>query len=157
MLAPAASEPELARLLASHRAAGRRVVCTNGCFDVLHRGHLAYLEQARRLGDVLVVGVNDDASVRRLKGPGRPVNPAEDRAAVLAALACVNHVAIFGGDTAAELVEFVRPDVYVKGADYAARVLPEAAVVARYGGEVRLLELVPNRSTSAIIERIRAV
>lgn len=149
--------PDLARLLESHRDAGRRIVCTNGCFDVLHRGHVAYLEQARRLGDVLVVGVNDDDSVRRLKGPGRPVNPVEDRATVVAALACVDHVAVFGGDTAEELVELIRPDVYVKGADYTSRALPEAAVVARHGGEVRLLDLIPDRSTSAIIERIRAV
>jgi rfaE bifunctional protein nucleotidyltransferase chain/domain len=146
---------ELASVVADHRAAGRRIVCTNGCFDVLHRGHVAYLDQARALGDVLVVGVNDDAGVRRLKGPGRPINTAADRAAVLAALASVTVVSVFTGETATELVEQVRPDVYVKGGDYAGAVLPEAAVVARYGGRVALLDYVAGRSTSAIVSRIR--
>ena len=146
---------ELAGVVAAHRAAGRRIVCTNGCFDVLHRGHVAYLEQARGLGDVLVVGVNDDAGVRRLKGPGRPINTAADRAAVLAALASVTVVTVFTGDTAVGLVERVRPDVYVKGGDYAGAELPEAAVVERHGGRVVLLDYVAGRSTSAIVARIR--
>ena len=141
--------------LAGLRASGHRVVCTNGCFDVLHRGHVSYLEAARRLGDVLVVGINDDEGVRRLKGADRPVNTAEDRAAVLAALACVDLVTIFAGDTAEGLVELVRPDTYVKGGDYSARPLPEADVVRRYGGQVRLLDYVPDRSTTAMIDRIR--
>ena len=150
---PLARLPEV---LAPYRAEGKRIVCTNGCFDVLHRGHVDHLRQARDLGDVLVVGVNDDAAVRRLKGPHRPINPDVDRAAVLAALACVELVTIFSGDDAVELVEMVRPDVYVKGADYRRRPLPEAAAVAHQGGRVELLDYVDGRSTSAIVERIRA-
>jgi D-beta-D-heptose 7-phosphate kinase/D-beta-D-heptose 1-phosphate adenosyltransferase len=143
--------------LAPHRAAGHRIVFTNGCFDVLHRGHVSYLQQARTLGDILVVGVNDDASVRRLKGPHRPINSAEDRAAVLAALECVGLVTIFSGDDAVALVEIVCPDVYVKGTDYRRRPLPEAATVAHLGGRVELVDLLDGRSTTAIVERIRAV
>ena len=129
---------------------------TNGCFDVLHRGHVDYLEQAKRLGDVLVVAVNSDASVRRLKGPGRPVNPVEDRVAVLAALSSVDHVVVFDGDTPADLIALVRPDVYVKGGDYRPDLIPEAPLVRDLGGEVRTLDYLPDRSTSKIIEAIRA-
>ncbi|MFC4020953.1 D-glycero-beta-D-manno-heptose 1-phosphate adenylyltransferase [Micromonospora sp. GCM10011542] len=147
---------ELDALIAEHRAAGRSVVFTNGCFDVLHRGHVRYLEQARELGDLLVVAVNSDGSVRRLKGPDRPVNPAEDRSALLAALSCVDHVVVFEEDSPAALIEAVRPDVYVKGGDYPPELVPEAPLVRRLGGQVRTLGYVPDRSTSAIIERIRA-
>jgi D-beta-D-heptose 7-phosphate kinase / D-beta-D-heptose 1-phosphate adenosyltransferase len=145
----------LASLVAEHRAAGRRIVFTNGCFDVLHRGHIAYLNQARLLGDVLIVAVNADASVRRLKGPSRPVNPAADRAAMLAALSCVDHVIIFDQDTPVELLRLLRPDVYAKGGDYTAQMLPEAPVVAGYGGTVRILDYVTEHSTTAMIDRIR--
>ena len=140
--------------VAEHRAAGRRIVFTNGCFDVLHRGHIAYLTQARRLGDVLVVAVNGDASVRRLKGAGRPVNPAADRAEVLAALSCVDHVTVFDEDSPADLIRDLRPDCYVKGGDYTESMLDEAAVVRAYGGEVRIVDYVPDQSTSAVIDRI---
>jgi len=142
-------------VLAGHRSAGRRIVFTNGCFDVLHRGHVEYLAAARELGDVLIVGLNSDASVRRLKGPPRPVNPAEDRAIVLAALASVDHVVEFGDDTPARLIESVRPDVYVKGGDYRLETLPEAAQIARLGGRVALLDFLPGRSTTALVDRIR--
>jgi rfaE bifunctional protein kinase chain/domain/rfaE bifunctional protein nucleotidyltransferase chain/domain len=147
---------ELARDVAAHRAAGRRLVFTNGCFDVLHRGHVSYLNQAKRLGDVLVVALNSDSSVARLKGPDRPVNQAEDRAAVLSALSCVDHVVVFEADSPTELLELVRPDVYVKGGDYTPEMLPETPVVERLGGRVRILDYVDDRSTSQIIERIRA-
>ncbi|MGN9763589.1 D-glycero-beta-D-manno-heptose 1-phosphate adenylyltransferase [Micromonospora sp. SD12] len=147
---------ELAAIVAEHRRAGRAIVFTNGCFDVLHRGHVRYLEQARALGDLLVVAVNSDGSVRRLKGPDRPVNPVEDRIALLAALACVDHVVVFEEDSPAELIETVRPDVYVKGGDYPPEMVPEAPLVRRLGGQVRTLGYVPDRSTSAIIDRIRA-
>jgi rfaE bifunctional protein kinase chain/domain/rfaE bifunctional protein nucleotidyltransferase chain/domain len=145
----------LAELVTEHRAAGRRVVFTNGCFDVLHRGHVAYLNQARLLGDVLVVAVNADASVRRLKGPSRPVNPAADRAAMLAALSCVDHVTVFEQDTPERLLRLLRPDVYVKGGDYTPEMLAESAVVAEYGGQVRIVDYVPDHSTTAVIDRIR--
>jgi rfaE bifunctional protein nucleotidyltransferase chain/domain len=147
---------DLATIAAAHRRADRSVVFTNGCFDVLHPGHVRYLEQAAELGDLLVVAVNSDDSVRRLKGPDRPVNPVEDRIALLAALACVDHVVVFAEDSPATLIEAVRPDVYVKGGDYPPEMVPEAPLVRRLGGEVRTLGYVPDRSTSAIIERIRA-
>ncbi|GAA4436464.1 hypothetical protein GCM10023148_43060 [Actinokineospora soli] len=150
----AVGEPELRARVAEHRAAGRRIVFTNGCFDVLHRGHIAYLTQARRLGDVLVVAVNGDASVRRLKGPGRPVNPAADRAEVLSALSCVDHVTVFDEDTPTELIRALRPDTYVKGGDYTESMLDEAAVVRACGGEVRIVDYVPDQSTTAVIDRI---
>ncbi|MFI6258157.1 D-glycero-beta-D-manno-heptose 1-phosphate adenylyltransferase [Micromonospora zamorensis] len=147
---------ELDAIVAEYRKAGRSVVFTNGCFDVLHRGHVRYLEQARALGDLLIVAVNSDGSVRRLKGADRPVNPVEDRAALLAALACVDHVVVFEEDSPATLIEAVRPDVYVKGGDYPPELVPEAPLVRRLGGQVRTLGYVPDRSTSAIIERIRS-
>ncbi|MFG2053961.1 D-glycero-beta-D-manno-heptose 1-phosphate adenylyltransferase [Micromonospora sp. NPDC048930] len=147
---------ELSAIVAEHRRAGRSIVFTNGCFDVLHPGHVRYLTQARALGDLLVVAVNSDGSVRRLKGPDRPVNPVEDRAALLAALECVDHVVVFEEDSPAKLIEAVRPDVYVKGGDYPPEMVPEAPLVRRLGGQVRTLGYVPDRSTSAIIDRIRA-
>ncbi|HEU4529126.1 MAG TPA: D-glycero-beta-D-manno-heptose 1-phosphate adenylyltransferase [Actinomycetota bacterium] len=142
--------------LAHERAAGRRIVFTNGCFDLLHRGHITYLDRAKDLGDVLVVGLNTDASVRRLKGPDRPVTRLEDRAEVLAALSCVDVVVPFPEDTPVELIRRIRPDVFVKGGDYTAEMLPEAEVVRGLGGEVRILPYVDERSTSSIIARIRA-
>ncbi|MEU4565698.1 D-glycero-beta-D-manno-heptose 1-phosphate adenylyltransferase [Micromonospora sp. NPDC023956] len=147
---------ELAEIVAAHRVAERSVVFTNGCFDVLHPGHVRYLEQAAGLGDLLVVAVNSDDSVSRLKGPDRPVNPVEDRVALLAALACVDHVVVFGEDSPATLIETIRPDVYVKGGDYPPEMVPEAPLVRRLGGQVHTLGYVPDRSTSAIIARIRA-
>ncbi len=147
---------ETAALAAAYRAEGRRIVFTNGCFDVLHRGHVAYLQQARRLGDVLIVGLNSDASVRRLKGPQRPVNPVADRVSVLSALSCVDHVTVFDEDTPLALIARVRPDVYVKGGDYRPEQLPEAPLVRELGGEVRILGYLADRSTSALIERIRS-
>jgi rfaE bifunctional protein nucleotidyltransferase chain/domain len=139
----------------AHRRAGRRIVLTNGCFDLLHRGHLAYLSQARALGDVLVVGVNSDPSVRGLKGPRRPVVPAEDRAALVAGLACVDHVVVFAESTPDRLIRELRPEVYVKGGDYRAEDLPERGLVEGYGGRVAVLAYLPGRSTTAIIDRIR--
>lgn len=147
---------ELARVLAEHRTAGRRIVFTNGCFDVLHRGHVAYLSQAKQLGDVLVVALNSDSSVTRLKGPGRPVNPVPDRAAVLAALSCVDHVTVFDEDTPAALLELLRPDTYAKGGDYTPEMLPETPLVRSLGGEVSILDYLPDTSTTLIVNRIRA-
>src|SRR5690606_17498322 len=113
-------------LAADLRRAGKKLVFTNGCFDILHRGHVAYLSRAKALGDVLIVGLNSDASVRRLKGPRRPINRAADRAQVLAALSCVDHIVEFAEDTPARLIERVRPDIFVKGGDYTLDTLPEA-------------------------------
>ncbi|MEV5409000.1 D-glycero-beta-D-manno-heptose 1-phosphate adenylyltransferase [Thermopolyspora sp. NPDC052614] len=145
----------LVKKVAEHREQGDRVVFTNGCFDVLHRGHVACLEEARSLGDVLIVAVNADASVARLKGPDRPINACEDRVAVLAALDCVDYVVVFDEDDPGELIRLVRPDVYVKGGDYHPDLLPEAELVRALGGTVRVLEYVPDRSTTAIVNRIR--
>jgi D-beta-D-heptose 7-phosphate kinase/D-beta-D-heptose 1-phosphate adenosyltransferase len=145
----------LVKKVAEHREQGDRIVFTNGCFDVLHRGHVTCLEQARSLGDVLVVAVNGDASVARLKGADRPINGCEDRVAVLSALDCVDYVVVFDEDSPAELIRLVRPDVYVKGGDYHPELLPEAGLVRELGGAVRVLEYVPDRSTTAIVNRIR--
>jgi rfaE bifunctional protein nucleotidyltransferase chain/domain len=127
------------------------VVLTNGCFDILHVGHVTYLGQARTLGDRLVVGLNSDASVRALKGPGRPINTEADRAAVLRALSCVDEVVVFDELTPERLIRDIRPDVYVKGGDYDERTLPERDLVRSLGGTVRILDHVPGRSTSALV------
>jgi D-beta-D-heptose 7-phosphate kinase/D-beta-D-heptose 1-phosphate adenosyltransferase len=145
----------LALRLEAHRRAGRRIVMTNGVFDLLHRGHITYLNAAKALGDVLVVGVNADATVRRLKGAGRPINGLEDRMQVLAALSAIDHIVPFEEDTPVALVRAVRPDVFVKGGDYTVERLPEAAVVQALGGVVRILPWEHDRSTTSIIERIR--
>ncbi|MGW4407142.1 D-glycero-beta-D-manno-heptose 1-phosphate adenylyltransferase [Nonomuraea sp. NPDC004702] len=147
----------LAQLLDEHRRRGERIVFTNGCFDVLHRGHVSYLEQAGQLGDVLVVAVNSDASVTRLKGPGRPLNPCEDRMSVLAALNDVDYVTEFDEDTPERLLRLIRPEIYVKGGDYTPEMLPEAPLVRSLGGEVLVLDYLPDRSTTAIIGRMRSV
>jgi D-beta-D-heptose 7-phosphate kinase/D-beta-D-heptose 1-phosphate adenosyltransferase len=146
---------ELARLVESHRAQGRRIVFTNGCFDILHRGHVTYLDRAKGLGDVLIVAVNADDSVRRLKGPTRPINSLDDRLLVLEALSCVDHVIAFDTDTPEPLLEVVRPDVFAKGGDYSRESLPEAPLVERLGGTVQILPLVDDRSTTRIIDRAR--
>ena len=138
---------------AALREAGVRVVFTNGCFDILHAGHVRYLAAARALGDVLILGLNSDASVRRLKGEMRPVNTAEDRAEVVGALKSVDYVVIFGEDTAENLIAKVRPAVYAKGGDYTRETLPEARIVESYGGEVAFIPLVAGKSTTGIIER----
>ncbi|MCT9933470.1 D-glycero-beta-D-manno-heptose 1-phosphate adenylyltransferase [Planotetraspora sp. A-T 1434] len=151
----ALSPDQLAGRIARDRAEGRRVVFTNGCFDVLHRGHVACLEEAARLGDVLVVAVNSDDGVARLKGSGRPINTCEDRVAVLAALGCVDYIAVFDEDSPEELLRLVRPDLYVKGGDYHPAMVPEADLVRELGGEVRVLGYVPDLSTTAIVNRIR--
>ena len=136
------------------RQHGTTIVFTNGCFDLLHPGHVAYLEAARALGDILVVAVNSDRSVRALKGPTRPFTPAGDRAIVLAALACVDYVVAFDDDTAERLVQRLQPDIYVKGGDYARDEPVEAAVVRAYGGDVRILPFASGYSTTDLVQRI---
>ena len=137
------------------RAAGRRVALANGCFDVLHVGHVRYLEGARAEADVLVVGVNGDESVRRLKGPGRPVMPAQDRAVLVAALRCVDHVVVFEEDDVAQLLLALRPDVHCKGTDYTPETVPERDVVRSYGGRVAIVGDPKQHDTRAILERLR--
>lgn len=141
--------------IAQLRDQGLKIVFTNGCFDILHAGHVRYLSQARELGDYLVVGLNSDASVKRLKGPERPINHEWDRAEVLAGLWAVDCVIIFDDPTAEPLVKLFQPDIYVKGGDYEVKNLPEAQIVAAYGGETVLIPEVPGRSSSKVIEKIR--
>lgn len=142
--------------LAGWRAAGERVVFTNGVFDLLHRGHVEYLEEARALGDRLVVGVNADASVRRLKGPSRPIVPEGERAELIAALACVDLAVIFADDTPARLIEAVRPQVLVKGGDWAVDQIVGREFVESYGGRVLNVPVREGLSTSALVARILA-
>lgn len=134
---------------------GRRLVFTNGVFDLLHAGHVQYLAEARKLGDLLIVGVNSDDSVRRLqKGPGRPVNPAEDRVAVLEALRAVDGAVLFDEDTPEALIADLRPEVHVKGGDYRVEDLPESALVQSYGGTVKIIPFLEGRSTTGILRRL---
>jgi D-beta-D-heptose 7-phosphate kinase/D-beta-D-heptose 1-phosphate adenosyltransferase len=150
------SLPAVVRAVRQGQAAGRRVVFTNGCFDLLHRGHTRYLEQARALGDLLVVAVNGDASVRRLKGPGRPVVLAVERAEVLAALAAVDLVLIFDDLDPGRVIRAVRPDVLVKGGDWPRDQIVGADFVRSTGGRVGSLPYVKGASTSALVRRITA-
>lgn len=139
--------------LAAARAAGRLIVFTNGCFDVLHRGHVEYLAEARALGDLLVVGLNGDGSVRRLKGDGRPVNPLEDRAVVLAGLRSVDYVVAFDSDTPAELIQRVSPRILVKGGDYRPEDVVGGDWVRQHGGQVIIAKHLAGRSTTALLAR----
>jgi rfaE bifunctional protein nucleotidyltransferase chain/domain len=151
-----ASRGEAARWVRRQQVQGRRVVFTNGCFDLLHLGHVRYLEQARSLGEALVVGVNTDASVRRLdKGQDRPVNPEGDRAAVLAALACVDRVVLFPEDTPLELITALEPDILVKGGDYRLEEIVGREVVLARGGRVHVIPFFEGYSTTALMARIR--
>jgi D-beta-D-heptose 7-phosphate kinase/D-beta-D-heptose 1-phosphate adenosyltransferase len=145
---------ELGRILERERSAGQRIVFTNGCFDLLHAGHVQLLEQARGLGHLLVVGLNSDRSIRTQKGEGRPVLPADERARVLSGLAAVDHIVFFDEETPARLVEAILPDVLVKGRDYADKVVVGREVVEGRGGRVVLLDLRPGASTTSIIERV---
>ncbi len=147
----------LVQVLEHERSEGRRIVFTNGVFDILHAGHIQFLRQAKALGDVLVVGINSDSSTRALKGPGRPLTSARDRLALVAALDMVDHVILFDEETPAELIRVLRPDVHVKGGDYAKESLPEAEMVYACGGRIVILPLVGSMSTSAIIDRIARV
>ncbi|MFK7973182.1 MAG: D-glycero-beta-D-manno-heptose 1-phosphate adenylyltransferase [Bacteroidia bacterium] len=148
------SQQLIANSLKDWRKAGKRIVFTNGCFDLLHLGHIDNLEMARSFGDVLIVGLNADASIKRLKGPSRPVNDETFRKRMLEALACVDAVVLFEEDTPFDLINTIRPDVLVKGGDY----LPEQVVghdlIASYGGELRIIPLTAGFSTTSMIERI---
>ena len=146
----------LARTLENARRDGRRVVFTNGCFDLLHVGHVRLLEAARALGDILVVGINSDASVRRLdKGSERPLVGEAQRAEVVGALACVDYVTIFDEDTPIETILALKPQVHVKGGDYDAETIPETPAVRSVGGVVRILPLIPGFSTTRLVERLK--
>ena len=145
------------------QAAGEHAVFTNGCFDLLHLGHVCYLQEARMLGDFLIVGLNSDEGARLLKGPGRPLVPQDERAKMLAAFMCIDYVTIFSEPTAGPLVALLRPSIYVKGGDYAGVEhtipdvdrLPEAEVVQQYGGRVHLIPYLPHHSTTRLIAAIK--
>jgi rfaE bifunctional protein nucleotidyltransferase chain/domain len=149
--------PDLLIIRAQAKAAGKKVVWTNGCFDLIHIGHIRNLQAASNLGDILIVGLNSDVSVNKLKGPSRPIISEKDRAEVIAALACVDYVVIFDETDPMEAIDRLRPDIHCKGADYAppdGKPIPEAAVVKAYGGRIEFLPLVPGVSTSDLIRRM---
>lgn len=146
---------EIAEIAAGHRARGETVVTTNGCFDLLHAGHILYLQAARAHGDVLVLGLNSDSSVSLLKGPFRPLVPQDQRALILAALECVDYVVVFDEPRPLRFLNQVKPDVHVKGGDYDAETLPETPTVRGYGGRVVTIPLVPGLSTTALVARVR--
>ncbi|UYL10015.1 D-glycero-beta-D-manno-heptose 1-phosphate adenylyltransferase [Bdellovibrio sp. SKB1291214] len=144
---------DIAEALAPLRSEGKKIVFTNGCFDLLHVGHVRYLQEARSLGDVLVVGVNSDASVKRLKGPTRPVQVENDRAEILAALGCVDFSVIFTEDTPENLIKKVKPDILVKGGDWKIEQIVGGTFVTSYGGQVMSLQFIDGKSTTKLIEK----
>lgn len=148
---------QLENLVEKLKADGKIIVFTNGCFDILHAGHVRYLTAARQLGDCLIVGLNSDLSVRNLKGPTRPINNEDDRAEVLSALSAVDYVVIFADKTAERLVTEIEPAFYVKGGDYNVKELPEAQIVAKYGGETVLIPEVVGKSSSNIIKKLQTI
>jgi D-beta-D-heptose 7-phosphate kinase/D-beta-D-heptose 1-phosphate adenosyltransferase len=150
---------QLKNLCTMYRAQGKKIVFTNGCFDILHSGHVNYLNKARELGNILIVGINTDESIKRLKGSSRPINHLSDRIQVLSGLSAVSHVIPFGrtgNDTPVSLIEMIKPDIFVKGSDYSKETLPEAGLVEELGGKVMLLPLLPDRSTTGILRRINS-
>lgn len=146
---------EISELCEQLRNEGKKLVFTNGCFDIIHAGHVYYLTEAKKLGDVLIVGLNTDASVRRLKGQSRPINCEQDRAVVLNALKPVDYVVLFDEDTPIELIKQVRPDFLVKGADYERKNIVGADFVESYGGRVATIEFVEGKSTTNIINKMK--
>ena len=151
-----AKREDLQALLAKLRQEGKTIVTTNGCFDILHVGHVRYLEETKKFGDVLIVALNSDASVRRLKGEGRPINNENDRAEVLNALKSVDYVVLFDEDSPMQLLAEIKPDVHTKGADYTVETLPEAKVILENGGRLEFIKFVEGKSTTSTIAKINA-
>ena len=151
------SRTEIREICVKLRQQGKTIVFTNGCFDIIHAGHVTYLENAKVLGDVLVVGLNTDDSVRRLKGSGRPVNNEQDRALVLDSLRFVDYVTLFNEDTPYELIQEIKPDILVKGGDYTPETIVGADIVMQYGGKVVVIPLVKGKSTSGLIEKLKKI
>lgn len=147
----------IVELVEKLKLSGYSIVFTNGCFDILHRGHVAYLQSAKSMGDILIVGMNTDSSVKRLKGEERPINTLEDRAYVLSALKSVDYVVPFDEDTPLTLIQSIKPDVLVKGGDYTMDTIVGAKEVHAYGGKVEIIPFVDGKSTSSIIDAIRRV
>lgn len=147
---------EAAKISSELRAQGKKVISTNGCFDLIHRGHVEYLNEARALGDVLFIGVNSDESTKRLKGPSRPIHTAEDRGFVLKNLKCVDYVCVFDEDTPLQWLEALHPSIHVKGGDYDIEKLPETVLLRKLGAEVRCLQFVDGYSTTKTIAKASA-
>jgi len=151
---------ELAELVSVLKKKGKKVVWTNGCFDILHAGHIHLLEQARSFGDILIVGLNTDDSIKRLKGPERPINPENERVQVISALSPVDYIVLFEEDTPCNAISILMPDIHVKGGDYDPNdyeKMPEAKIINEYGGEVKIIPLVKGHSTTNIIKKIKSV
>jgi glycerol-3-phosphate cytidylyltransferase len=146
---------DAAKLVEKFKNEGKTVVFTNGCFDILHVGHLRYLQEAKELGDILIVGVNSDESVSRLKGPTRPINKQNDRAEMLAGLKPVDYTVIFTEDTPVEIIDELKPSIHVKGGDYKKEDLPETPIVEKNGGKVIILSLIQGKSTTNIVKKIQ--
>jgi D-beta-D-heptose 7-phosphate kinase / D-beta-D-heptose 1-phosphate adenosyltransferase len=151
------STEELLAKIICYRKTKMRIVFTNGCFDILHAGHVSHLHQARTLGDILIIGVNSDDSIRRIKGVNRPINNLENRIKVLSALGYVDHVVVFDEDTPVNLIYLIKPDIYVKGGDYTEKTLPEASMVKKLGGVVKVLPYVENFSTTQLVKQIKTI
>jgi len=146
---------KISEIVTSLKAKGKKIVFTNGCFDILHVGHVRYLKEAKALGDILILGLNSDSSVKSLKGSNRPINNESDRAEVLSALKAIDYVVIFDEKTAENIVGEVKPDIYAKGGDYSIDTLPEAKIVAEHGGKTVLLQLVDGKSSTNIINKCK--
>lgn len=146
---------EIKKICEELKRENKKIVFTNGCFDILHVGHVRYLTTAKSFGDVLIVGLNNDESVKKLKGENRPINNEKDRAEVLLGLKAVDYVVLFGEQTAENLIAEVRPDIYVKGGDYTLETLPEAKIVQSYGGRVEFVKFVDGHSTTNLINMVR--
>ncbi len=146
---------DIARVVADIRKSGKTVVTTNGCFDILHVGHVRYLQKTKTFADYLIVMLNSDKSVRSIKGPTRPVNCEADRAEILCALNCVDFVVLFDEDSPAKLISEIKPDVHTKGADYTVETLPEAKVIIENGGRIEFISFVEGKSTTSIIEKMK--
>ena len=150
------ADSEIQNLCAKLHRQEKTIVFTNGCFDILHAGHVRYLQAAKKMGDYLIIGLNTDESVKKLKGQSRPINKQEDRAEVLMALKSVDYVVMFGEPTAESLLKKVLPDIYVKGGDYTVQTLPEAKVIQSYGGKIEFVSLLEGKSSTNIINKIKS-
>ena len=137
------------------KSENKKIVFTNGCFDILHAGHVRYLKESKKFGDILIVGLNSDISVKKIKGESRPINPEMDRAEVLAGLEAVNYIVLFDETSPVKLLEEIKPDIYTKGADYTVETLPEAKTVLSYGGKIEFIKFLEGRSTTKIIDKIK--
>lgn len=146
---------DLPALLKELRAVGKTIVTTNGCFDILHVGHVRYLQKTKTFADVLIVALNSDVSVKKIKGPDRPINNENDRAEILCALSCVDYVVLFDESSPENLLVEIKPDVHTKGADYTVETLPEAKAIMTNGGRIEFISFVEGKSTTAVIEKMR--